>query len=140
MSTTREELRKAQEAEKKMARYKALYLEQVKEAKRVSTSVPQPSSNAMTSTGLVPNPRAERVAARNQEQVDQDEEMARRLMQGDLLQRFESEVKVLKDAATANKEQLAEYKIEMDTLKKLYDDASQVSCALSRIVMGQRRG
>ena len=122
LTTTQEALKKSQAEEQKMARYKNLYLEQVKEAKRVSDVVPHPSS---TTKDFVPDPRAERAAARNQEQVAQDEEMARRLMQGDLLQRFESEVKVLKDAATASTEQLAEYKNEMETLKKLYDDASK---------------
>lgn len=111
MATTHEALRKSQEEEQKMARYKTMYLEQVKEAKRVSDAVP--------------HPHVERAAARNQTQVAQDEEMVRCLMQGDLLHRFESEVKVLQDAATASKEPLAEYKTEMETLKKLYDDASK---------------
>ena len=122
LHTTKEALQKSQAEEKKLLRYKSLYLEQVKEAKKIAEEPLHPNS---TTTLIVPNTRAEIAANRNQEQLAQDEEMARRMMQGDLLQRFESEVKVLKDAATASSEQLAEYKSELDILQKLYDDANK---------------
>ena len=85
-------------------------------------AVPHPNVSTRI---LVPNPSAERAAARCQEQIEQDEEVARRLMQRDLLQRFESEVKLLKDADIANKAQVAEYKKELEILKKLHDDVAK---------------
>lgn len=80
------------------------------------------SSAALTFRGNPPNPRAELATTRNQVQVSGDEEIARRLLQEEVVQKYEIEICNLKDASTTTKEQVAEYKKEVRMLTQMYED------------------